>query len=198
MKANVEAKEAAIEMLDRKRKQAKVITKRKEHEIQEFVQDIQKTNQRPEDTDKLQGFMAIYRNHVKKQSEEVINKKQKDPELIEQLDKHLKFREKEIRKLQEDSSKTIKKAKAHLENRTEENKKLIVFLEQLRDKDKKRNETQGELDQAITKCQLDKRRITNEIEKMKEEMNKIKLKDASKPTYTKASSVYRKPKDGDD
>ena len=38
--------------------------------------------------------MNIYRNRVKKQSEEVMTKKQKDPELIDQLDKHLKYMEK--------------------------------------------------------------------------------------------------------
>ena len=51
-----------------------------------------------DDADKLQSFMQIYRNHVAdKASEEVISKKQKDPELIDQLDKHLKYMEKQIR-----------------------------------------------------------------------------------------------------
>ena len=37
-----------------------------------------------DDADKLQSFMQIYRNHVAdKASEEVISKKQKDPELID-------------------------------------------------------------------------------------------------------------------
>mmetsp|Transcript_42431 Transcript_42431/g.55963 ORF Transcript_42431/g.55963 Transcript_42431/m.55963 type:complete len:119 (+) Transcript_42431:1242-1598(+) len=83
MEANVDAKGNSIANLERKRKQARVNTKKKEHQIQEFVQDIQKTMQKPEDADKLQGFMAIYRNYVKKQSEEVMTKKQKDPELID-------------------------------------------------------------------------------------------------------------------
>ena len=53
-----------------------------------------------DDADKLQSFMQIYRNHVAdKASEEVISKKQKDPELIDQLDKHLKYMEKQIRQL---------------------------------------------------------------------------------------------------
>lgn len=40
MKANVEAKKAAIGNLERKRKQAKVQTKKKEQEIQSFVTEI--------------------------------------------------------------------------------------------------------------------------------------------------------------
>ena len=80
--------------------------------------------------------MNIYKNHVKKQSEEIQTKKQKDPELIDQLDKHLKYMEKQIRQLQETSSKNLKKAKDHIHSRTEENKDLIVALSELRSKDK--------------------------------------------------------------
>ena len=80
--------------------------------------------------------MNIYKNHVKKQSEEIQTKKQKDPELIDQLDKHLKYMEKQIRQLQETSSKNLKKAKDLIHSRTEENKDLIVALSELRSKDK--------------------------------------------------------------
>lgn len=41
--------------------------------------------------------MHIYKTHVKEQSEEVFTKKQKDPEMIDELDKHLKYMEKQIR-----------------------------------------------------------------------------------------------------
>ena len=138
MEANVDAKGNSINTLERKRKQARVNTKKKENEIQEFVTDIQKTMQKPDDADKLQGFMAIYRNYVKKQSEEITTKKQKDPELIDQLDKHLKFREKEIRQLQENALKTSKKSKKALKERTSENKNFIFLLEELRDRDEER------------------------------------------------------------
>ena len=125
--------------------------------------------------------MAIYRNHVKKQSEEVMTKKQKDPELIDQLDKHLKYMEKQIRQLQETSSKNQKKAKEHIFNRTEENKILIDNLYELRIKDNNRKTDQSRVDKKITEIQLAKRRIGTEIEKMREEMQKMKLRDASKP-----------------
>ena len=138
MEANVDAKGNSINTLERKRKQARVNTKKKENEIQEFVTDIQKTMQKPDDADKLQGFMAIYRNYVKKQSEEITTKKQKDPELIDQLDKHLKFREKEIRQLQENALRTSKKSKKALKERTSENKNFIFLLEELRDRDEER------------------------------------------------------------
>jgi len=135
MESNVQAKANAIVNLERKRKQAKINTKKKEHEIQEFVMEIQTTMQQDDDSKKLQGFMGIFRNHVKRQSEEVMTKKQKDPALIEQLDKHLKFREKEIRQLQENTAKTVKKAKKHVKKQTKENKVWIKGLAQLREDD---------------------------------------------------------------
>lgn len=106
--------------------------------------------QKEDDSDKLQGFMTIYRKHVKIQSEEIQTKKQKDPELIDQLDKHLKYMEKQIRQLQETSSKNLKKAKDYIHNRTEENKDLISILTELREKDIKRKEDQHKVDKKIT------------------------------------------------
>jgi hypothetical protein len=72
--------------------------------------------------------MHIYKTHVKKQTECDMTKQQKDPEMIDELDKHLKYMEKQIRQLQETSSKTLKKAKEHIHSRTEENKSLIENL----------------------------------------------------------------------
>ncbi len=43
--------------------------------------------------------MHIYKTHVKKMTEGELTKKQKDPEMIDELDKHLKYMEKQIRQL---------------------------------------------------------------------------------------------------
>ena len=151
-----------------------------------------------DDADKLQSFMQIYRNHVAdKASEEVISKKQKDPELIDQLDKHLKYMEKQIRQLQDTSSKNLKKAKDHIHTRTEENKDLIIALTGLREKDHDRQKKQYTVDKKITEINLSKRRINTEIEKMQEEMQKMKLRQSSGPGLHKASSVYNNKKDED-
>ena len=153
--------------------------------------------QRQDDADKIQGLMHIYKTHVKQQSEEVFTKKQKDPEMIDELDKHLKYMEKLIRQLQESGAKNTKKAKDHITSRTEENKNLIVALSELRVKDKKRAEDQQKVDKKITEIQLAKRRIDTEIEKMREEMQKMKLLDGQKPGATKTSSFYTRKQDGD-
>ena len=106
--------------------------------------------------------------------------------------------EKQIRQLQETSSKNLKKAKEHIHNRTEENKGFIEDLYLLRKKDNKRKQEQSKVDKKITEIQLAKRRIGTDIEKMREEMQKMKLRDASRPGLHKASSVYTQKKDGDD
>jgi len=40
--------------------------------------------------------MRIYENYVKKYSDEILEKKKKDPETIEELDRQLKYMEKSI------------------------------------------------------------------------------------------------------
>lgn len=94
--------------------------------------------------------MKIYTDRVKTKSLEMQTKKQKDPELIDQLDKHLKYMEKQIRQLQETSSKDLKKAKDHIHSRTEENKTFIRDLSILRKKDKDRKKDQHKVDKKIT------------------------------------------------
>ena len=84
-----------------------------------------------------------------------MTKKQKDPELIDQLDKHLKFREKEIRQLQENSVKTNKKSKKELAERTKQNNKIIQDLIDLRDDDNERCNEQANVDKDITKRSLE-------------------------------------------
>ena len=150
--------------------------------------------QKADDADKLQDFMNIYKTHVKRQSEEFMTKKQKDPELIDQLDKHCKYMEKQIRLLQETSSKKLKKAKDHIAARTEENKDLIKSLSHLRKEDEKRTKDTNDLDKKITEIQQARRRIVTEIEKMEEQMDKMKIPEVTRPGYHKASTVYRKQK----
>jgi hypothetical protein len=44
----------------------------------------------------VQGLMRIYDQYVKKYSDEILEKKKKDPETIEELDRQLKYMEKSI------------------------------------------------------------------------------------------------------
>jgi hypothetical protein len=42
------------------------------------------------------GLMRIYEGYVKKYSDEILEKKKKDPETIEELDRQLRYMEKSI------------------------------------------------------------------------------------------------------
>lgn len=197
MDANVQAKKDAILALDKKLKKAKVTTKNLEHKIQEFVQDIQKTMQKAEDSEKIAGLMRIYKTHVKKQPDEVFAKKQKDPETIDELDKHLKYMEKQIRILQDTTAKNLKKSKQHIIERTEENKDLIASLSELREQDRQRKKDQERVDKQINEINQQKRRIGGEIDKMKEEMKKMRQQEGTKAGFHRASSVYTRAKPED-
>ena len=52
--------------------------------------------QKESDAEKISGLMKIYKNNVKDHADQVLEKKKKDPETIEELDKHLKYMEKAI------------------------------------------------------------------------------------------------------
>ena len=96
--------------------------------------------------------------------------------------------------MQENSVKTNKKSKKELAERTRENKDLIGLLEKLRINDDERQKEQANVDKDITKIQLEKRRVDAEIERMQEDMQKMKQQDLTKPGFHKASSIYNKPK----
>lgn len=68
----------------------------------------------------------------------------------------------------------------------------------MREKDKQRKQDQSAIDKKITECQLSKRRIDTEIERMKEEMQKMKLIDSQKPGMTRTSSFYTKKTEGEE
>jgi len=70
--------------------------------------------------------------------------------------------------------KTSKKSKKALNERTKENKNLIFLLEELRGNDETRQREQANVDKDITKIQLENRRVTADIDRMKEEMQKMK------------------------
>ena len=66
--------------------------------------------QKESDAEKISGLMKIYKNNVKDHADQVLEKKKKDPETIEELDKHLKYMEKAISQL--------KKSTAHQQARS--------------------------------------------------------------------------------
>ena len=149
MQGNVKAKKSNIENLEKKLTRAKVTTKRHEQKISSFVLDIQKAMQQNEDIEKIDGMKRLFLKYVKDHAEEVFEKKRKDPETINELDKHLKYMEKSIKKLKEDTARDLKKSKTHIIGRTKENKDLIEALDILRENDQKRKMEKREVDKHI-------------------------------------------------
>ena len=76
--------------------------------------------------------MKIYENYVKKYSDEILEKKKKDPETIEELDRQLKYMEKSISMLKSNTSKNESNTKVNIKSKTKENTELIHELTELR------------------------------------------------------------------
>ena len=140
MQDNVELKNDLIKKLENDFNKAKRETKQAETKITEFIQTLQFTMQQPEDSDKILGFHKIYRNHVKDIADDTIQKKKKDPEMMQELDKHLRYMEKSIKQLKQSSKRNKAKAKKMIQARTEENRELLKNIEKLRQIDKQRQE----------------------------------------------------------
>lgn len=71
-------------------------TKKQEKKIQDFVSEINKIVQEKDENAYITGLMKIYKKNVKDFADEIIDKKKKDPETIDELDRQLKFMERSI------------------------------------------------------------------------------------------------------
>ena len=147
--------------------------------------------QKESDAEKISGLMKIYKNNVKDHADQVLEKKKKDPETIEELDKHLKYMEKAISQLKKSTAHQQARAKKQIRKQTKDNKDLITELSFLRREDRKRKEDQDEIDKDINKINQEKRRMEGEIEKYKDLMRKMRLQDGSK--QTQSAQIYNKP-----
>lgn len=95
--ADVKRRENKIKELQESLFQQKALTKDKERTVQGFVNDVHKIVQHKGDERAyISGLMRIYESYVKKYSDEILEKKKKDPETIEELDRQLKYMEKSI------------------------------------------------------------------------------------------------------
>ena len=111
----------------------KGLTKQKERTVQAFVNEVHKIVQRKQDEKAyIAGLMTIYEKYVKKYSDEILEKKKKDPETIEELDRQLKYMEKSIGALRGMTTKAEQRTKSNVKKRTKENTELIHELNDLR------------------------------------------------------------------
>jgi hypothetical protein len=87
LKDDVDRRKDKIDELEKNLTKEKYSTKTKEKTIQSFVNDIHKIVQHKDEKLYVTGLMKIYENYVKKYSDEILEKKKKDPETIEELDR---------------------------------------------------------------------------------------------------------------
>jgi TolA-binding protein len=101
--------------------------------VQRFVNDIHKIVQiKGDEKAYVTGLMRIYETYAKEYSEEILEKKKKDPETIEELDRQLKYMEKSITALRATTQKAEHQTKSNIKKRTHENKDLIDELNETR------------------------------------------------------------------
>jgi len=129
------------------------------------VNDVHKIVQGKDEKAYVTGLMRIYENYVKRYSDEILEKKKKDPETIEELDRQLKYMEKSIHALRQNTSKNEGNTKVNIKKKTKENTELIAELNELRVRKK---ELENELEAktlTIQKLKLEKTRREREHEK---------------------------------
>ena len=132
LKDDVDRRQDKIDELQDSVLKEKGSTKAKEKTIQSFVNDIHKIVQQKDEKAYVSGLMKIYENYVKKYSDEILEKKKKDPETIEELDRQLKYMEKSISMLKSNTSKNESNTKVNIKSKTKENTELIHELTELR------------------------------------------------------------------
>lgn len=129
LEADVKRREDKIEDQKEQLFAEKASTKEKERIVQQFVNEIHTIVQHKQDERAyIAGLMRIYEKYVKKYSEEILEKKKKDPETIEELDRQLKYMEKSIGALRGMTGKAEMHTKTNIKKRTKENTELIHEL----------------------------------------------------------------------
>lgn len=86
--ADVKRRQHKIEELEKAVYNEKVETKQKERTVQSFVNMVHDTvQQKGNEEAYIEGLKVIYETFVKKYSGDILEKKKKDPETIEELDR---------------------------------------------------------------------------------------------------------------
>ena len=132
MEKKVEQKKEKLAEKDRQTRQGVKRIKELNKEISAFTDDIKKLMQANNERGYVIGLALIYQNHAKKHTAEILEKKKKDPELIEEIDRKAKFLEEMRSELSKKTKANMKANKDLIKERTDENRKLIDELNEVR------------------------------------------------------------------
>ena len=135
--------------------------------------------------------MLLYNQFVKPLSDEIQQQKQKDPEIIEELDRQLKYMEKTIGSFRSTTQKNHAKSINNIKKRTTDNKALIDELSQLREEQRARQRDLNRLDMQIQGVALKKKRLESDLDQLKTKIKDIKSEEEKvKKTYFVLSSGF--------
>jgi hypothetical protein len=135
-KKDLEKKQFKITQLSKELNAQKNITKEKEKTIFKIITDVHTYVQNKDEKSYAAGLMKLNQDYVRPRASELLEKKKKDPETIEELEGQLRYNERSIIQLKVNTIKNENRTRLHIKKKTSENTKLIMELNALK-KDKK-------------------------------------------------------------
>lgn len=93
-----------------------------------FAQDVHKIVSTKDDKAYVTGMMKLNQDYVMSQSAYRGQAKKRDPEVIEELDRQLRYMERSIAQIKCNAVKNEKRVKTDIKKKTKENTSLIVDL----------------------------------------------------------------------
>jgi septal ring factor EnvC (AmiA/AmiB activator) len=159
-KKDLDKKQFKITQLSKELNAQKNITKEKEKTIFKIITDIHNYVQSKDEKSYAAGLMKLNQDYVRPRASELLEKKKKDPETIEELDRQLRYMERSITQLKLNTMKNENRTRLHIKKKTTENTKLIKELNDLK-VDKK------DLIAANKKLREDVRNLEEKIKRIK-------------------------------
>ena len=87
LKKEIEDREGTLKNIQKQLDREKIFTKKEEAKINDFTYTIQKYEQMRDNEKYIEGLMVIYNKFCKQYADQIQEKKRKDPETIEELDR---------------------------------------------------------------------------------------------------------------
>jgi DNA repair exonuclease SbcCD ATPase subunit len=178
--AEKEEKLKLLEELDEKIKEEKARTRMHEKTISDFVARIHSVVQTKDEKKYIEELINIYKKFVKPRAGEILDKKRKDPETIEELDRQLKYMEHFIKDFVDTTRKNHTKSLKNIKKRTAENAELIKDLSQMREQKNQNEKDIKRKDMDIQTEFQTKKRIEQELAKIAEQMRTLRTQEDKK------------------
>lgn len=161
-------KQSKISQLTHEFNSQKAKTKDKEKLVFRIVADINRYVQSKDEKSYVNGLMQLNQDYVMPRSNEFKQKKKKDPESVEELDRQLRYMERSIATIKVNTIKNETRTKNDIKKRTKENTQLIRDLNEIR---------------------VDKNRLLAQIDTLKQEIVELKFKMDKKDRTEKSEIV---------